>query len=106
MPMLASALAALGLAAGLTLAGTATARADVTPPVAQWIPIHGPYLHAKINTLCFEDPNGSTASGTAVQLGHCHGYAADGTLQRWVFVQAEDVNGNPLGDHGSAIRLR
>ena len=61
---IAAALAALGLAAGLTLAGAGTAGADITPPSLQWAEIFNPYLHAQSITLCADDPNGSTSSGT------------------------------------------
>jgi len=86
--------AAIGLAAGLTMAGTEAARADVVPPVGQWVEIFNPYLYAQGNTLCFDDPNGSTSSGTQLQLWRCHGYASNGAPQRWVFIQPEDNNGN------------
>ncbi|HEX5303102.1 MAG TPA: hypothetical protein VFW50_39525 [Streptosporangiaceae bacterium] len=33
-------------------------------------------------SLCFDDTNGSTASGNPVQLYHCHGYASNGASQR------------------------
>ena len=48
---LTSALAAIALAAGLTLAGTGTAGA-----ASGWDEIYNPYLHAQGNTLCFNDP--------------------------------------------------
>jgi hypothetical protein len=96
-------LAALGLAAGLTLAGTGTARADITPPVGQWVEIYNPYLHAQGNTLCFDDPNGSTSSGTPLQLWRCHGYASNGAPQRWVFIQPSDSNGNLIYWDGSPV---
>ena len=96
---LAGALAAIALAAGMTLAGTGVARADVLPP-AGWSEIYSPYLHGQGLTLCFDDPAGSTASGTQVQLYHCHGYAANGTPQRWVFIPVEDKNGNPIDGLG------
>jgi hypothetical protein len=100
---LAAALAAAGLAVGLSLAGTGTARAAVTPPTDTWKGIFNPYLHAKINTLCFEDPGGSTANSAQVQLGHCHQYNSDGTLQRWVFVQAEEQDGTPITEGGNNV---
>src|SRR5262249_58973204 len=95
--------AAIGLAAGLTMAGTEAARADVVPPVGQWVEIFNPYLHAQGNTLCFDDPNGSTSSGTQLQLWRCHGYASNGAPQRWVFIQQEDNNGNPIYFAGSPV---
>jgi hypothetical protein len=100
---LAGALAAIALAAGLTLAGTGTARADVTPPASGWAEIFSPYLNAQGFSLCFDDPNGSTSSGTGQQLYHCHGYASNGAPQRWVFIQPEDNNGNLIYDNGHPI---
>ena len=100
---LAGVLTAIALAAGMTLAGTGTARADVTPP-SGWAEIYSPYLHAQGITLCFDDTNGSTSSGTQVQLYHCHGYASNGAPQRWVFIQPEDNNGNLIYDsNGSPV---
>jgi len=99
---LAGVLAAIALAAGLTLAGTGTARADVIPPVGQWAEIFSPYLHAQGFSLCADDPSGSTSSGTPLQLYHCHGYASNGAPQRWVFIQPEDNNGNPIYDSNGA----
>ena len=100
---LAAALAAVGLAAGLSLAGTGTARATDFPTPGQWAEIFNPYLHAQGNTLCFDDPSGSTSLGTQVQLYRCHGYASNGAPQRWVFVQAEDRNGNPVTEGGNNV---
>jgi hypothetical protein len=91
---LAAALAAIGLAVGMAMAETGTARAGVTPPVGQYVGIFNPFLYARTNTLCFDDPGGSTSNGVRVQLYHCHPYASDGAPQRWVFIQAEDPNGN------------
>jgi hypothetical protein len=93
----AAALAAAGLAAGLSLAGTGSARAAIAPPTT-WKAIFNPYLHAKVDTLCFEDPGASTTLGAQVQLGHCHEYNSDGTLQRRVFDPIEDDNGIPVTD--------
>ena len=39
----------------------------------------------------------------AVQLYRCHGYASNGAPQRWVFVQAEDRNGNPVTEGGNNV---
>jgi hypothetical protein len=100
---LAAALAAAGLAVGLSLAGTGTARATDFPTPGQWAEIFNPYLHAKGNTLCFDDPNGSTSFGTQVQLYRCHGYASNGAPQRWVFVQPDDSNGNPITEGGNNV---
>jgi hypothetical protein len=111
---IAAALAALGLAAGLTLAGAGTAGADVMPPPSgQWAEIFNPYLHAQGITLCADDPNGSMTNGTQLDLWRCHGYASNGAVQRWVITPAEawhdDGNGGevfgPLRDDftGGAI---
>ena len=101
---LAGALAAIGLAAELTLAGAGSARADIVPPPGGWAEIFSPHLNAQGNTLCFDDPNGSTSSGTRLQLWRCHGYASNGAMQRWVFIQPEDNNGNLIYDtNGSPV---
>ena len=100
---LAGALAAIGLAASMAIAGTGTARADVIPPDGHWVEIFNPHLHDKHITLCADDPGGSTSSGTALQLFRCHGYDSSGAPQRWVFTQVEDDNGNLFYDHGSPV---
>ena len=69
----------------------------------QWAEIFNPYLHAKGNTLCFDDPNGSTSDGTQAQLYRCHGYASNGAPQRWVFVPIVDSNDIPFLDNGSQV---
>jgi hypothetical protein len=99
----AGALAAIGLAAGLTMAGTGTARADVIPPSGAWAEIFSPNLQAQGFSLCADDPSGSTSSGTPLQLYHCHGYASNGAPQRWVFIQPEDNNGNLIYDEGHPV---
>jgi hypothetical protein len=99
---LAGALAAVALAAGMTLAGAGVARADVIPP-SGWSEIYSPDLHGQGLTLCLDDPAGSTASGTPVQLYHCHGYASNGASQRWVFIQPEDSKGNPIYYEGQPV---
>jgi hypothetical protein len=43
---LAGMLATIALAAGMTLAGTGIARADVIPPSSGWAEIYSPYLNA------------------------------------------------------------
>jgi hypothetical protein len=100
---LAAVLAAAGLAAGLSLAWPGTARATDIPPAGQWVEIFNPYLHAQGNTLCFDDPNGSTSDGTQAQLYRCHGYASNGAPQRWVFVQPDDIHGNPVTEGGNNV---
>src|SRR5690242_17367528 len=99
---MAGVLAAMALALGLTLAGAGAARADVIPP-SGWSEIYSPYLHASTFSLCFDDTNGSTASGNPVQLYHCHGYASNGAPQRWVFIQPEDNAGNLIYDQGHPV---
>jgi hypothetical protein len=99
---MAGVLTAMALAVGLTLAGTGIARADVIPP-SGWSEIYSPYLHGQGLTLCFDDPHGSTSSGTPVQLYHCHGYDSQGAPQRWVFIQPEDNNGNLIYDEGHPV---
>jgi hypothetical protein len=84
---LAGALAAIGLAAGLAMAGPGTARADVIPP-AGWAEIFNPYLHAQNTTLCVDDPSGSLAILQKIQLFRCHGYDSHGSPQRWFFEPA------------------
>lgn len=96
-------LTAAGLALGLSLAGAATARADVGPPPGQFKGIANLHLNGRGTLLCFEDPGGSTAKGVAVQLGYCHPYNSDGTLQRWLFIQATDSNGNPITEEGNKV---
>jgi hypothetical protein len=101
---LAGAVAAIALAAGMTLAGTGVARADVIPP-SGWSEIYSPNLHGQGLTLCLDDPNSSTASGTPVQLYHCHGYASNGAPQRWRFIQAADSKGDPISYEGEPVYL-
>jgi hypothetical protein len=80
----AGALAAAGLAAGLTLAGTGTARAAVVP-ASTWNEIFAPEINASGNIMCADNKR-STAQFDNLQLWHCHGYASDGAPQRWQFV--------------------
>ena len=100
---LAAALAAAGLATGISLAGTGTARADVNPPAGQWKGIANLHLNGNGNLLCFEDPGGSTANGAQSQLGHCHPYNSDGALQRWLFIQPVDSNGQGMTEEGNKV---
>jgi len=80
----AGALAAAALAAGLTMAGTGTARAAVTPPANTWAEIFAPEINANGNIMC-ADNRSSQAQLNNLILWHCHGYASDGTPQRWWF---------------------
>jgi hypothetical protein len=103
---MAGVLAAAGLAISAAMIGSAgTARADVVPPPAGvWAEIFNPYLHAQNITLCADDPAGSTANGTWMQLWRCHGYASNGAPQRWEFspysvngfTQRDPITGNQL----------
>jgi hypothetical protein len=90
--------AALALAAGLALAGTGPARAGTG-----WDEIYNPYLHAQGNTLCVNDPGASTSSGTQLNLYRCYGYDPRGTRQRWVLIQPEDSNSDPVYDEGHPV---
>ncbi len=92
---LAGALAAAALAAGLTMAGTGTARADVTPPTGTWAEIFAPEINSNGITLCADVPNGSTAQFQSLQLWRCHGYASNGTPQRWQFSYLGQYLGGP-----------
>ena len=84
MTRLGSVLAAAGLAAGLTMAGTGTAGADVVPPATTWAEIFAPEINSNGITLC-ADNFGSNAQFQNLQLWRCHGYASNGTPQRWQF---------------------
>jgi hypothetical protein len=92
---LAGALGAIGLAAGLTLAGAGTARANVAPPAGTWFEIFNPYLHAQKITLCVDNPNASTDT-TKLRLWRCHGYASDGAAQRWFFTPTGTYNNGTI----------
>jgi hypothetical protein len=88
-------LAAVALAGGLTIGVTGTARADVIPPPNTWSEIFTPYTNS--HPVCLDDPNGSTALNTPLQVWHCHGYASNGTPQRWYFYfYANEAPGNTL----------
>lgn len=91
--MLAGVLAAIGFAAGLTMAGTGTARADVIPPSGAWAEIFDPYIHPQGFSLCVDNPSGSSDI-QKIQLYHCHGYASNGGPQRWFFTPVGQYNKN------------
>lgn len=76
-------LAAAVLAGGLTMAMTGAAGAEVVPPLDTWTEIYTPYTNA--HPVCLDDPNGTSALGTPLQVFHCHGYGSDGAPQRWDF---------------------
>ena len=89
---LAGVLAAIGLAAGLTMAGTGTARADVIPPSpGDWAEIFDPYINTHGFSLCVDNPGGSSDI-QKIQLYHCHGYASNGGPQRWFFTPVSQYN--------------
>jgi hypothetical protein len=106
---LAGVLAAAGLAISAAMIGSAgTARADVVPPPAPtWSEIYNPFLHLQNITLCADDPSGSTNDGQWLHLWRCHGYASNGTMQRWYFFQSyvQDGSGNyvPLTEDGYPV---
>jgi hypothetical protein len=88
---LAGVLAAIGLAAGFSMAGTGTARADVIPPSGTWAEIFNPYIHPQGFSLCVDNPGGSRDI-QKIQLYHCHGYASNGAPQRWFFTAIGGYN--------------
>lgn len=83
MSRIASMVAAGALAGGLTVAMTGAARAEVVPPSDTWVEVYTPYTSA--HPVCLDDPNGTSAVGTPLQVFHCHGYGSDGAPQRWDF---------------------
>ena len=82
---MAALLAAGGLAAGLGAGMTGIAHAsDPTRPGQAWNEISLPFDSGKgSTTMCVGVPGGSTMAGARLQLSHCHGYAPNGTPQRW-----------------------
>ncbi len=95
MGTIASMLAALALAGGLATGMAGTARADVIPPANSWAEIVTPYTNT--HPVCLDDPSGSTAPGTPLQVFHCHGYASNGTPQRWYFSHFPEPGANFYG---------
>jgi len=95
---LAGTLAAVALAAGLTMAGTGTARADVVPPANTWAEIFAPEINASGITLC-ADNFGSSAQFQNLQLWRCHGYASNGTPQRWQFTFVGNFLGSGFAEY-------
>ena len=82
---MAALLAAGGLAAGLGVGMTAIAHAsDPARPAAAWNEIILPFDHGTGGTMCVGVPGGA-AAGARLQLSPCHGYAPNGTPQRWHF---------------------
>jgi len=84
---MAALLATGGLAAGLGAGLTGIAHAsDPTRPGQAWNEIALPFDSGKGSTrMCVGVPDGSTAAGARLQLSRCHGYAPNGTPQRWQF---------------------
>ena len=83
---MAALLAAGGLAAGLGAGLTGIAHAsDPTRPGKAWNEISLPFDNGKGIAMCVGAPDGSTAAGAWLQLSRCHGYAPNGTPQRWHF---------------------
>jgi hypothetical protein len=92
---IATMLSAVALAGGLTVGMTGAAHADVIPPANTWSEIFTPYTNS--HPVCLDDPNGSTAVNTPLQVYHCHGYASNGTPQRWnLGYFANEAPGNTL----------
>jgi Ricin-type beta-trefoil lectin domain len=84
MGKIAGMLAAVTLVSGSVIGVTGTAYADVVPPSNTWAEIFDPYTSAP---ACLDDPGGSTAVNTPLELWHCHGYDSMGTPQRWTFLR-------------------
>ena len=98
---MAALLAAGGLAAGLGAGLTGIARAsgptrpgpagiahasDPTRPGHAWNEISLPFDSGQSSTtMCVGGPDGGTAAGARLHLSRCHGYAPNGTSQRWRF---------------------
>jgi len=68
MGKIAGLLAAVTLAGGLTIGATGTARADVVPADHDMVGDLDPYTSAP---ACLDDPGGSNAVGTPLELWHC-----------------------------------
>ena len=94
---MAALLAAGGLAAGLGAGLTGIAHAsDPTRPGKAWNEITLPFDNGKGIAMCVGAPDGSTAAGAWLQLSRCHGYAPNGTPQRWHFSRLSNDNHVPL----------
>ena len=75
-----------GLAAGLGVGMTGIAHAsEPTRPGEAWNEIFLPFGNGKGSTGCVGVPDSGTAVGARLQLSHGHGYAPNGTPQRWHF---------------------
>lgn len=102
---LAGTLAAVALAAGLTMAGTGTARAAVVPPANTWAEIFAPEINANGITLC-ADNSGSNAQFQLLQLWRCHGYASNGTRSAGSSVTWASISGARSPSTGSPASAR
>jgi hypothetical protein len=80
------------LAASTGLAGAAQASGSVDPGTG-WNEIYLPFDNGRANTMCVDDPGGSRSAGTLLQFFHCHGYASNGSPQRWQFLLGGAVTG-------------
>jgi hypothetical protein len=78
------------------MAGAAQAASSVDPG-SGWNEIYLPFDNGKANTMCVDDPGGSRSAGTLLQFFHCHGYASNGSPQRWQFIIGGAVQG--VGDY-------
>ncbi len=90
---LARLLTAGAVALTLILATPVAALALPTPPAApNWNELFNPDLGVAQDgfPVCLDVPNGSTSSGTQIQMYHCHGYASNGAPQRWTFLHVQD----------------
>jgi len=86
-PRLAALLSGGLLVAGLSVGLSGTAHAsDPTVPATTWNEIFVPFDNAQGNTMCVDVPGGSTSAGVPLQFFHCHGYASNGSPQRWHFI--------------------
>ena len=65
----------------------------MVPPANTWAEIFAPEINANGITLC-ADNFGTNEQFQNLQLWRCHGYASDGTPQRWLFsYQGQNVVG-------------
>ena len=72
----------------------------MVPPAGTWAEIFAPEINANRITLC-ADNFGSSAQFQNLQLWRCHGYASNGTPQRWQFTFV----GNVLGGGAPEYRI-
>jgi hypothetical protein len=91
VPKVASLLSAGALAAGLTVGIPGTAEAFTLPGGGSWAELFNPELPLVNNSFhtCLDVPYAST-SESILQMYHCHGYASNGSAQRWDFTSLSD----------------